>query len=206
MPIIYMIELKEESLDLIRNDTISGEKNYFHRIDHICKKDSTGKIFNYMPSIGGLTDENFLNVLCYSIVVDGELDTTTFTKRNICIIRNICGFILSINFTTDVNYFLSMGSQDDFYVAMMHLKKSETGKIEIDKIVLSKVVFFSKLALQFKKRFYAFRKYNSENNEYKEKESLLYISLSDDNYEEKLAHVLSLPEYKMVRHIELDIC
>lgn len=37
----------------------------------------------------------------------------------------------------------------------------------------------------------------------KQKKSLLYISLSDDNFEEKLVHVLSLPEYKMVSSIEL---
>lgn len=50
--------------------------------------------------------------------------------------------------------------------------------------------------IQSRNRMYVFNKYNNE--------SLLYISISNYNFDEKLSEVLSLKKYKMMRPIEFQ--
>ena len=151
------------------------------------------------------------------VILDHEFNLTPYTKKNIDVLRCQNGKITKIYFNKDCNSINQIGVEDDFYVTMTYLKpreenadntdngeKIEETVMEIDKVVLSRVLFFSEVAIGFKKRLYVFNKYNHRTNEYEDKESLLYISLSDDNFEEKLAHVLSLPEYKMVLPIEFE--
>ena len=220
MPIVNIFKLDEERAIKIRQDVISGEMNILKKINfvEIEIEDENGEnkkeTIRYMPVISGLTEDNNLNILSTSVILDHEFNLTPYTKKNIDILRCQNGKITKIYFNKDGNSIHQMGVEDDFYVTMTYLKsREENGEndekieekvMEIDKVVLSRVLFFCEVAIGFKERLYVFNKYNHETNEYEEKESLLYISLSDDNFEEKLTHVLSLPEYKMVRPIEFE--
>ena len=214
MPIIHIFQLDEEEINKIKKDIISGELNVLKLMDFVDTSidllNQYGEIekrtIRYMPIISGLTDDNSLNIINTSIILNhkNELNLTPFTKKNIVILRFLNDKINKIYFTKDCNSKFSMTSTDDFYVAMIHLMKKEDEQFKIDKVVLSKVLFFSELLLHFKRRFYVLNKYNSETCEYENKESLLYIPLSNDNFEENLAYVLSLPEYKMIRPIEFS--
>lgn len=219
MPIIVRLRLNEEIFNEINKDYILGRNPFpSNPIKYI----DIGESIRYMAVVVGLTEDGHLDISYMQIKKDRDVNKAAYTKKNILVIdsgmtklkRRTPGRIGDIYFHSGGDLLSSLTEYDDFYVSMTHLKHKNGSSIledvnlensdemEIDKVVLSKVLFFTEILLQLKGRLFVFNKYNSETETYEQKDSLLYIAISDFNFEEKLAHVLSLPEYQRVRPIE----